>query len=136
MPITWHWMSEGCVCPVQANVRLMIDAEHSYFQPAIDHAVLGLQRVFNVHKPTVFNTIQCYTKVPSWLPDSWPCCTLWLQRHRKPAVDFEPGNWGTWVMDVWSDLLLTDESTIVPYQDHAHAVLTVLSQPCEPLCSV
>lgn len=41
----------------------MIDAEHSYFQPAIDHAVLELQRVFNVHRPTVFNTIQCYTKV-------------------------------------------------------------------------
>ena len=48
---------------MQANVRLMIDAEHSYFQPAIDHAVLELQRVFNVHRPTVFNTIQCYTKV-------------------------------------------------------------------------
>ena len=48
---------------LQANVRLMIDAEHSYFQPAIDHAVLELQRVFNVHRPTVFNTIQCYTKV-------------------------------------------------------------------------
>ena len=47
---------------VQANVRLMIDAEHSYFQPAIDHAVLELQRVFNAHRPTVFNTIQCYTK--------------------------------------------------------------------------
>ena len=41
----------------------MIDAEHSYFQPAIDHATLELQRFFNVHKPTVFNTIQGYTTV-------------------------------------------------------------------------
>lgn len=51
----------------QANVRLMVDAEHSYFQPAIDHAAMELQRTYNRQKPTVLNTYQCYLQVcRSW----------------------------------------------------------------------
>ena len=40
----------------------MVDAEHSYFQPAIDAAATQLQRQYNVHAPVVFNTYQAYLK--------------------------------------------------------------------------
>ncbi len=40
----------------------MIDAEHSYFQPAIDHAAMEVQRQFNAREPVVYNTYQCYLK--------------------------------------------------------------------------
>ena len=45
---------------LQRGVRLMVDAEHSYFQPAIDHAAVELQRRFNKDGVVILNTYQAY----------------------------------------------------------------------------
>jgi len=59
------------------EVRLMIDAEQSYFQPAIDNTVLDLQRRYNKEFPAIFNTYQCYLK------DSMDRLIIDLERAKK-----------------------------------------------------
>lgn len=44
----------------QGRVRLLVDAEQTYFQPAIDWMVRLMQLKFNGSWPNVFNTYQCY----------------------------------------------------------------------------
>jgi proline dehydrogenase len=44
------------------KVRLMIDAEQTYFQDAIDLMVKGLQRRYNTSFPSIYNTYQCYLR--------------------------------------------------------------------------
>ncbi|KAK9799009.1 hypothetical protein WJX73_003308 [Symbiochloris irregularis] len=44
----------------KAGVRLMIDAEHSYFQAAINHAARQLSKRYNKTSPTIYQTYQCY----------------------------------------------------------------------------
>lgn len=50
----------------KCGTKLLIDAEHQKYQPAIDSLVLELQQKFNAKdvtdRPVIFNTYQCYLK--------------------------------------------------------------------------
>lgn len=45
------------------NVRVLFDAEQTYFQPAINRVVMDFMRIFNTQEPIVYNTYQNYLKV-------------------------------------------------------------------------
>ncbi|KAI7870635.1 FAD-linked oxidoreductase-like protein [Spinellus fusiger] len=56
-----------CTLAHTLHVGIMVDAEQSYFQEAIDHMAMNLQEKYNKRTsestgPTVFNTYQMYTK--------------------------------------------------------------------------
>jgi proline dehydrogenase len=66
----------------ELGVRVMIDAEHSYFQPAIDNITVDLQKRHNKKYPAVFGTYQLY------LRDSQRRLFTDLDRARKGNYKF------------------------------------------------
>eukprot|EP00698_Gefionella_okellyi_P024853 TRINITY_DN8884_c0_g1_i1.p1 TRINITY_DN8884_c0_g1~~TRINITY_DN8884_c0_g1_i1.p1 ORF type:complete len:433 (+),score=93.26 TRINITY_DN8884_c0_g1_i1:565-1863(+) len=110
------------------KVRLMIDAEQTYFQPTIDHVVLQLQRKHNKTFPTIYTTYQCY------LTDSYSRVMLDLERAKRHnyifACKLVRGAYMTSERKRSVDLKYTDpiQKTIEDTHKNYHTVLTEILQ--------
>ncbi|XP_061762102.1 proline dehydrogenase 1, mitochondrial isoform X4 [Nerophis ophidion] len=67
---------------VENGVRLMVDAEQTYLQPAISRLTLEMQKVYNKDKPIIFNTYQCYLK------EAYDNITLDVELSRRKGWHF------------------------------------------------
>jgi len=64
------------------KVNLMVDAEQTYMQPAIDHMVLLMQRAHNKEVGYIYNTYQCY------LQDSMSRVAIDFLRSQREGFKF------------------------------------------------
>ena len=70
MSVTKHRVIHSVQLAKRLGVRVYVDAEQTYLQPAIRHLVVHhLMPSFNREMPTFLNTVQCYLKVRE--PHSW-----------------------------------------------------------------
>ncbi|CAG0915950.1 unnamed protein product [Notodromas monacha] len=66
----------------ERDVRVMVDAEQTYFQPAISRLTVEMMRKYNTEKAIVFNTYQCYLK------DSYDNLVFDLEQARRQNFYF------------------------------------------------
>ena len=52
--------NEACKLAKEKDVFILIDAEESWTQEAVDEVVENMMRTYNTEKPIVFNTLQAY----------------------------------------------------------------------------
>eukprot|EP01113_Clastostelium_recurvatum_P036101 TRINITY_DN5104_c0_g1_i4.p1 TRINITY_DN5104_c0_g1~~TRINITY_DN5104_c0_g1_i4.p1 ORF type:complete len:612 (-),score=124.82 TRINITY_DN5104_c0_g1_i4:23-1672(-) len=57
-----HRLHKICQAASHHGVPLLIDAEQTWYQPAIDNLVISLSRRYNTSRPLVYNTYQMYRK--------------------------------------------------------------------------
>eukprot|EP00658_Telonema_sp_P-2_P031486 TRINITY_DN23549_c0_g1_i2.p1 TRINITY_DN23549_c0_g1~~TRINITY_DN23549_c0_g1_i2.p1 ORF type:complete len:349 (-),score=98.92 TRINITY_DN23549_c0_g1_i2:303-1247(-) len=64
------------------KINLMVDAEQTYMQPAIDQQVLQMQRIHNKEEGYIYNTYQCY------LRDAFPRVAVDFLRAEREGFKF------------------------------------------------
>ena len=56
----YYRLNELCECAINNNVKILIDAEESWIQKAIDDTTFNLMKKYNIKTVNIFLTYQCY----------------------------------------------------------------------------